>query len=470
MHTGPVRKASGEREPVLRNDEPNLVDELGRDALIRDVGDHVATCETPEVFGVHGDWGLGKTSFLHQVHYYLTGECPEQTEEQVKAAKSSLAKGNHSHVSVVWFEAWRYQQEDVPVVALLHEIRSQLSWQWKLGRQARKTAETAVYGALTSMEDLTKKIGIQASKFQAAGEKWERENLATALPSHTMREQLRSAIGQLLPKRRRGGPLPRVAVLIDDLDRCEGAAAYRLLEGLKIYLTIPNCIFVLGVNQKVIEEAIAAQIPASAPPALAGRAAQEAQARQALRAGAYLEKLCQNVWRLPLVQDPDSVLYAMMPDDRVRDWVASAIGDRQCLPPNPRRLKALASVLDRFANRLPGRDGDPQDQDMIQRAGQMLVVAYIYQFHHELFRLWENDLSLFHRLLDWVRGAGSIPTRSEPILPLSVTTTGEQEEAWATTHPDPTEANVFWIQSLVVDLALSPLDGFAVFLRGSEHA
>lgn len=59
------------------NDEPVLSDRLGRAALVREVGEAILKCRPPQVFGVHGDWGLGKTSFLHQLHYYLTGDCPQ---------------------------------------------------------------------------------------------------------------------------------------------------------------------------------------------------------------------------------------------------------------------------------------------------------------------------------------------------------------------------------------------------------
>jgi len=53
---------------ILRNDEPVLLDDLKRWRLVSEVGDSIANCHPPQVMGVHGDWGLGKTSFMHQVH------------------------------------------------------------------------------------------------------------------------------------------------------------------------------------------------------------------------------------------------------------------------------------------------------------------------------------------------------------------------------------------------------------------
>ena len=68
----------------MHNDEPALLDALERGELLEEVGDAIARCTPPQVFGVHGDWGLGKTSFLHQIQWYLTGECPQQPESVTK--------------------------------------------------------------------------------------------------------------------------------------------------------------------------------------------------------------------------------------------------------------------------------------------------------------------------------------------------------------------------------------------------
>ena len=52
----------------LRLSRPEvLVDALERRELVREVGDSIAECDPPQVFGVHGDWGLGKTSFMHHI-------------------------------------------------------------------------------------------------------------------------------------------------------------------------------------------------------------------------------------------------------------------------------------------------------------------------------------------------------------------------------------------------------------------
>ena len=294
----------------MHNDLPALRDALERGPLIEEVGDAFARCKPPQVFGVHGDWGLGKTSFLHQVQWYLTGDCPQQPEAVTKdlERRAKEAEGDASTqrcrqhrdvVQAVWFDAWRYQNEPAPVVALLHEMRAQLAWGRRAVRSTRRNAEVAVRGALLSMEELTRKIGFQYSVFRQANRDWEAENLAAALPSHTPREHLREAVGQLLPEKRDGKPAPRLVVFIDDVDRCEPEAAYRLLEGLKIYLTLDNCVFVLGMNQKAIEEAIAQRMSASSD--ARPREATQGDGESAMRAAAYMEKLCQNVWRLPAV-------------------------------------------------------------------------------------------------------------------------------------------------------------------------
>jgi hypothetical protein len=41
----------------LHNDEPTLLDQLQRLDLVQRVGEDVATCDPPHVFGTHGDWG-----------------------------------------------------------------------------------------------------------------------------------------------------------------------------------------------------------------------------------------------------------------------------------------------------------------------------------------------------------------------------------------------------------------------------
>ena len=443
---------------VLHNDEPTLLDFLDRGTLVQEVGEAVANCKPPQVFGVHGDWGLGKTSFLHQIQWYLTGDCPQQSQAAINEGPS-LPKGLYARdVRVVWFDAWRYQNDDAPVVALLQEMRSQLSWPQKARRAASRNTEVLMRGALLSIEDLTKKIGFQYSKFRQSNREWEADNLSTALPSYTLRELLRKAIDQLLPKKK--GKPGRLAIFIDDLDRCEPESAYRLLEGLKIYLTIENCVFVLGMNQKAIEEAIGSRM-ATVP-----------RRSRPQRAAAYMEKLCQNVWRLPSVRNPGDVLDRLFQetiesaDDRKLIKRAVEIDGKQCLPPNPRRLKGLANLVARLYTRLPPMEEVGVDL-AVHEVRLLVIVAYVYQFHQELYVRWEADSRLYWKILEWCSGKEDpeISVFDLLVLPQQETVSDADERAptapsemeleFESTHPDPTEASVFWIQPLIRQLGSS---------------
>lgn len=141
-----------------------------------------------------------------------------------------------------------------PVIALLHEIRRQFSAWDKLKNKGRKLGTITGRSILSSLGDITKLLKTQAipadaKDIQKIGELWEKQNLETRLGVDTIQDFLQEAIETLIGKKK------KLIIIIDDLDRCSSTAAYRLLEGLKIYLNLNNCVFVIGMNQKIVVDA-----------------------------------------------------------------------------------------------------------------------------------------------------------------------------------------------------------------------
>ena len=472
----------------MHNDEPTLRDRLRRKALIEEVGEAIATCRPPQVFGVHGDWGLGKTSFLHQVRWYLTGDNPQALDTKNAPRKSDHRK----RIQSVWFDAWRYHAEAVPVVALLQEMRAQLSQGDSTALAVKRLGKVALRGTLLSLDEITKKIGFQYAKFEQAYHQSNAENLAATLPSESLRKNLQETIHLLLPETDDGSPggASRLVVFVDDLDRCEPEAAYRLLEGLKVYLTLNNCVFVLGLNQKAVEGAIANRlagglaastprsrgegtIGTSAPQAdglTVEKAWQDAQAR----AASYLEKICQNVWHLPIVDAPGQLLCELVANggdvaEYHVGWLQEVVGQRQCLPPNPRKLKGLANLVVRLLTRLPSNVQEGQGEQGRDEVRNLLMVAYIYQFHHDLYVRWQANPVLYDAIGKWCRGGEPeldvLKNLQRPVVPASGDPQDVEGEPVAdrNTFPDPTAANVFWIQDVVRELPAQA--GQALFTR-----
>ena len=87
----------------------------------------------------------------------------------------------------------------------------------------------------------------------------------------------------------------------------------------------------------------------------------------------------------------------------------------------------------------------------------LVIVAYIYQFHHDLYVRWEADPSLYNKIYEWCSGAHQdLDFLARLRRPLLQTPGGASGGLIPTrlesTHPDPTEASVFWIQSLILHL------------------
>ncbi|WP_081339731.1 KAP family P-loop NTPase fold protein [Pseudomonas brassicacearum] len=455
---------------VLLDDLPTLEDKLAWECELQRITGRIANCPTPHVLGVHGNWGSGKTSFMRQLQHRLGGRFDED---------GSVFKGVHfqpsqenKKIATVWFDAWRYQNELTPIVALLQEIRRQLSVMPMVKAKFSKLGTIALRYTLDSLSDVGKAIGIEAipstEKIQKIGEQWEAQHHAQLLNTDSIRKHLHDTILSLLPN----GNQSRIVVFIDDLDRCNPKAAFRLLEGLKIYLNLPNCVFVLGMNENVLTDAIREEISAPGSASVG---------ELNLRASHYLEKICTDIYRLPLPQDASALFSAMLSASVPQIYVDSfniCVGDAICLPPNPRRLKALANQWARFSGCIAFPEA-AADQSIW--AARVTVAAYIHQFHRDLWERWHFNPDFWVEFLAWCNGERSFSPEGLPIAPswasaLKLTTRFFDADTampptWALQYPNPGDIDVMWIDELIRRYRdfLRPVD-FKPLLAGKQLA
>lgn len=458
-----------------QNDEPVIRKIQGGDVFVERVGREIAQCRPPQVFGVHGEWGAGKTSFLCSVEYFMTGRCRRLTDVETQAADE-----NCKEVRVVWFEAWRYQHEQSPVIALLHEICSQLPLLQKGTREGKKLAYAGFRGLINTLKEITFEPGVAGASLgsatfrnplnaiMAAGEAWEQQNLAAPLTTEAVRRLLDEALKQLLGWA--NNKARRVVIIVDDLDRCTPAAAYRLLEAIKIYLNLESCVFLLGINQREVVRAIgdAKNSESGVGP--------DYRRDSEVRGAEYLEKLCSVIWKLPVPPRSaraDLVAALLLPTPAVdvnplpQELVAEItrlIGDHDCLPGNPRKIKAFCnSVRLLVASRVEtvfDAPGVPLAVH-IDDAAAIVVAASVYTFHPKLLQYLQAHPGFFAALCLWSR-TGAETEALHHVLREMELLQGPAEESSPSAglgvdrFPDPAYGAVFRIQRLLNAVAVPP--------------
>jgi hypothetical protein len=391
------------------NDEPdidiNLLPE--RQRLLKKLVEDIRQCRPPMVFGVHGDWGAGKTSFLQAVMYELTGKCPQRPEATAEDTKSHAGWKKNPPVAV-WFEAWRYQNESSPVVALLHELRENLRWSThpvstavQKGKDAALTLWNTAFLAFDSLNARVEaemdagigkvKAGVSFNPIPIARARDEvaKARHATPLPSNQIRDALNEILSRLL------GMTPakseRIVIFIDDLDRCSATAMFSLLESIKIYLNLEKCVFVLGINRHELERNIASVLPEPI----------ERDQRQ-IRAHEYIEKLCGNIVRLPY-PSPSSQPRLVNKwlgslDDIRRLELLRLVKDYAFLPLNPRRIKMWCNtVIQLHEHRAIELGSAPP----VEEIPALALAAALHTFYPVLHQSLATSTSFFSALKRW---------------------------------------------------------------------
>lgn len=447
--------------PKPHNDLPTLEDDLHWDNELERLCNRIRTCDTPHVMGIHGDWGSGKTSFMRQLQLRLGGEIPD--DGSVTHLEKCLPEKDREQLQQqtlsIWFDAWRYQHEPVPVVALLQEMRRQMPLLPAMREKLKKLGNITARYLLHSIGDAGKLIGIEglpnAEKIEKLGEGWEKDNFAAALTVDSIRSHLHETIKCLLPEDN-----SRLVIFIDDLDRCNPKAAFRLLEGLKIYLSLPNCVFVLGMNERILTNILGEEIYTPET------------ASKDQRAAHYLEKICSDIYRLPMPENATALFSNWISDENHRLALREAISQTRCLPPNPRRLKALFNQWQRFSQCI---DMPTETNQRPAWAARVLVAAYIHQFHRDLWERWHFNPDFWNELASWCCDEHATDEKGNPIrLPAWATTLKLTERIdggmWLSDFPNPGDINIFWADGLIRAHRdqLNPTD-FTLLLQGKRQ-
>jgi hypothetical protein len=245
-----AEKASPVTPLTLLSDEP--IRDLERDGLglegwARVIAGIAIGTEGPFTVGVFGSWGVGKTSILR-----LAANMIDQSEQ--------AAQGK---ITTVSFNAWEYEQESSPIIPLLASIVYELNKRKGVVKRAKGEAQklhdalrSLLFGLSTKVSGKIPLVG-EASlnldsnkaieRYETLRSQWIDQQIDKSLYYKAF-QTLRDIQADSTRSQRH-----RVAVFIDDLDRCFPDRAIQLLESIKLVLNHPGFIFVLAVDRRILE-------------------------------------------------------------------------------------------------------------------------------------------------------------------------------------------------------------------------
>ncbi len=190
--------------------------------------------ELPNCFGLYGNWGSGKSTIINFIN------------------KKLVSEEKYKKIAGVIFEPWKYEyaKESDLLFALLHKIEKDLKFKekkWKV--HARDFLTIASWASEKFINVDPAKIKEDRKIFQ--------EELFTEYESwidgiEDFKKEFQSAVKKGLSDIKK----EKVIIFIDDLDRCLPDNTIRLLEAIKNFLFVDQCLFVIAIDHRVVSEMI----------------------------------------------------------------------------------------------------------------------------------------------------------------------------------------------------------------------
>lgn len=295
---------------------------------------------TPIVVGVSGKWGSGKTTLLQMIKDHLDStQYLHENISKISFVNPTEEAKQFRRCRTVWFNAWKYADEDELLVALVRVIVQEM-----YRDDLIEKAGAAIYDPFPTRRDV---INTVLSWFAIKSPIVEAK-LNTGTPVETtfakkaaLLDQFSEVFDRLsavwvhsnLAATKIDSRQGVLTIFIDDLDRCLPEKAIQVLEAIKLFLDRDGVAFVLAADEDAIRAAIEAH--------------HERSKIKDQRADDYLEKIFQVRFRLPPLSDSqvkkffaDSLVGI---DQSIKDNFKMIVAVAES---NPRQLKTFINYLE----------------------------------------------------------------------------------------------------------------------------
>jgi Cdc6-like AAA superfamily ATPase len=318
---------------AIFSDKPTKQDLLNFIDYSKLLSNVVLNSETPSTIGIFGEWGSGKTSLMLMI------------EDQLKKKK----------IKTIWFNAWKYDKEEVLWRALILSILKGLSAdQKKIDDTTLKLYEAVSTEKLGQMQIDWLEIGKTLLKGAASiagiivSPLFLIPGFAEAFASASFLDQLSTAFTRrkIQQSRERISSIEQfeelyrklisehiqsdeqIVILIDDLDRCVPIRSLEVLEALKSFLDAPGCVYIVACDTRLINQGLV----------------EKYDEKSGINIDEYLSKIVQFSFTIPPIRIEDADKFVKnfglnIGSDDIARLISTTI-DR-----NPRKLKRFLSDL-----------------------------------------------------------------------------------------------------------------------------
>lgn len=284
-------------------DRPSEVDLLGFEDYAQALADFIKSekTEKPLTIGIDAAWGMGKTTLMRMVQKQL-------------AAPEQKTTGRQEFLTV-WFNAWKYDEEEslwaALVLEILDQVRQQMNWVQQIGLAFKLNRKRFDWGLLVQRVaryltvyiflvgvlgllivgiaslwlgatlpevfqqlgryiQLVGGLGFLTAVYAAGKEAYKRladpfelkleDYLRT--PDYAEKvgfiDQFETDFKRVIDVVTENGKWPLI-VFIDDLDRCAPPKPVEIIEAINLLLDSQHCVFILGMDSQTVACSIEAK-------------------------------------------------------------------------------------------------------------------------------------------------------------------------------------------------------------------